>query len=109
MRSSAQDFIGTHNFNAFRSSACQGKNPVKTLDSFEITEEQDTITCHVKARSFLHNQVRIMVGTLVWVGIGKYPQHVVDELLKCGNRVKSGPTAPPHGLYLAAVGYANYP
>jgi tRNA pseudouridine38-40 synthase len=63
--------IGSHNFNAFRSADCQAKNPVRTLDSIEIKKEGDFIVIEVKAKSFLHNQVRIIVGTLKQIGIGK--------------------------------------
>jgi tRNA pseudouridine38-40 synthase len=104
----AHDFLGNHNFNAFRSSACQSKNPVKTLDMFEVLETNEMIECHVKARSFLHNQVRIMIGTLVWIGLGKYEGEVVKQLLNGGERTASGPTAPAHGLYLSAVSYAHH-
>ncbi|MDR1208693.1 MAG: tRNA pseudouridine(38-40) synthase TruA [Holosporales bacterium] len=104
----AHDFWGNHNFNAFRSSACQSKNPRKTLDMFNVVETNEMIECHVKARSFLHNQVRIMVGTLVWIGLGKYEGDVIKQLLNSGERTASGPTAPAHGLYLSAVHYANH-
>jgi tRNA pseudouridine38-40 synthase len=103
VKQSAEEMLGSHNFNAFRSSACQSKNPVKTLDVFDVFERNEHIECRVKARSFLHNQVRIMVGTLVWIGTGKL-QNIV-ALLEHGDRTKSGPTAPAHGLYLAAVNY----
>ncbi|MDR1597779.1 MAG: tRNA pseudouridine(38-40) synthase TruA [Holosporales bacterium] len=105
IKQAAESFLGTHNFNAFRAAACQSNNPVKTLDILDIYQRQECIEIHAKAKSFLHNQVRIMVGTLIWVGLGKYSASIITELLKNGGRVKSGPTAPPHGLYLSAVNY----
>ena len=105
METAANCFLGTHNFQAFRAAACQSRSPIKTLDRFEITTEGDFIECAVKARSFLHNQVRIMVGTLVWIGKKKIPMTIVQEALERGDRTQVGPTAPPYGLYLAGVEY----
>ncbi|MDR0631186.1 MAG: tRNA pseudouridine(38-40) synthase TruA [Holosporales bacterium] len=103
----AQDFLGHHNFNAFRASACQSHSPMKTLDVFDVVAAGEMIECRVKARSFLHNQVRIMIGTLVWIGLGKYEGEAVKQLLTSGTRTAAGPTAPAHGLYLSAVNYAK--
>lgn len=105
MMVAAHDFLGTHDFSAFRAAECQSKNPVKTLDQFDIIRRGENLEYTVKARSFLHNQVRIMVGTLVWIGRGKLPPSTICDTLLSGDRTKAGPTAPPHGLYLAGVSY----
>jgi tRNA pseudouridine38-40 synthase len=106
MRQAGNLLVGAHNFNAFRSSECQAKNPVRTIDSFEIfTLHNDFIIIRVKAKSFLHNQVRIIAGTLKDVGCAKINVDYVGNLLADGDRTKSGPTAPPYGLYLKSVSY----
>jgi tRNA pseudouridine38-40 synthase len=97
--------VGTHNFNAYRSSECQSQNPVKTIDSLDIVKKGDFILINIKAKSFLHNQVRIIAGTLYLVGSAKISTDYVRDLLMSGNRKKSGPTAPPYGLYLKNVFY----
>lgn len=105
MQKAAEALLGTHNFNAFRAAECQSKNPVKTLDRCHIRSTEEGIEFEVQARSFLHNQVRIMVGTLMAIGREKLPLGVIDELLKSGDRTQGGPTAPPDGLYLKNVAY----
>lgn len=105
MKTAAQAFLGTHNFQAFRAAACQSKSPIKTLDRLELRQVDDFLEWTVQARSFLHNQVRIMVGTLMWVGKGKLPPTIISEALERGDRTQVGPTAPPYGLYLAGVLY----
>jgi tRNA pseudouridine38-40 synthase len=111
MAIAAARLLGTHDFSAFRSSSCQSKRPVKTLDAFEVrlpnlaAMHGNTIEFYVKARSFLHNQVRIMVGTLVLIGKGKMVADEISELICSGDRTKAGITAPPHGLYLTKVNY----
>lgn len=105
MKKAAKDFLGKHNFNAFRASACQSKDPVKTVDKCEIFVQEEKIEFYVKARSFLHHQVRIMMGTLVWIGKGKMPLSTISALLESGDRRKAGPTAPPQGLYFLRVNY----
>lgn len=105
MQEAAQTFLGTHNFHAFRAAACQSKSPIKTLDGCLIRSVEEGLELEVQARSFLHNQVRIMVGTLMAIGRGKLPSHIIGELLKSGDRTKGGPTAPPDGLYLRSVQY----
>jgi tRNA pseudouridine38-40 synthase len=97
--------VGTHNFNAYRSSECQSQNPVKTIDSLDVTKEGDFILINIKAKSFLHNQVRIIAGTLRLVGAGQISTDYISNLLMGGSRTKSGPTAPPYGLYLKNVFY----
>ncbi|HEU0223599.1 MAG TPA: tRNA pseudouridine(38-40) synthase TruA [Paracoccaceae bacterium] len=109
MREAAAHLLGRHDFTTFRSSLCQAESPVKTLDALEIEELPRPDGCelrfHVRARSFLHNQVRSMVGTLERVGAGAWPPERVREALEARDRAACGPVAPPDGLYLAAVTY----
>jgi len=105
MRQGARYLIGTHDFTTFRASACQSHSPIKTLDKIDIEKSGEFIYLSFKSRSFLHNQVRIMVGTLKLVGAGKWtPQHV-KEALEAKDRKAGGPTAPPYGLYFVGVTY----
>ncbi|MCX7338473.1 MAG: tRNA pseudouridine(38-40) synthase TruA [Alphaproteobacteria bacterium] len=107
MREAAQIFVGHHDFSAFRASACQSKTPHKTVTRFDIETAEDgqKIKAIIEARSFLHNQVRIMMGTLKLVGRGKLTPSDLKTILETGDRTLAGPTAPPHGLYLVDVGY----
>jgi tRNA pseudouridine38-40 synthase len=105
MNEAAQALIGQHDFTTFRSSECQAKSPVKTLDRLVATKEEGEVVVRASARSFLHNQVRSMVGALKKVGEGKWPVAAVGEALAARDRSRSGPVAPPHGLYLVAVDY----
>ena len=97
-------FIGKHDLNAFRSSHCQSKNSIKTIDSFEIQKDNDDIIITVSAKSFLHSQVRIMVGTLVDIGKGKI-HRTIEEIINYKNREFAGQTAPAKGLYLKSIEY----
>lgn len=106
MREGARHLLGKHDFTSFRAAECQAKSPVKTLDRLDILQNGSLLDFAVEARSFLHHQVRNMVGTLVLVGRGKWrPQHVA-EALAARDRSAAGPTCPPDGLYLVAVDYA---
>jgi tRNA pseudouridine38-40 synthase len=105
MRAAAALFVGEHDFSAFRSSECQAKSPVRTVDRFEITRQGETIHFIVRANAFLHHMVRNLVGTLVYVGKGKHPPEWVTELLRSKDRGKSAPTFGPEGLYLEKVDY----
>lgn len=108
MREAAKSFLGKHDFTSFRASNCQSKNPVKTLDELRIVQRQknpEQLMIYVSARSFLHHQVRNMVGTLSLVGMGKWQPHQVREALEARDRTASGPTAPAHGLYFMQVDY----
>jgi tRNA pseudouridine38-40 synthase len=105
MHAAAQALVGNHDFTTFRSSECQAKSPVKTLDSLVVTRESAEVIVRATARSFLHNQVRSMVGTLKKVGEGKWPVAAVAEALAAKDRSRSGPVAPPDGLYLVRVDY----
>ncbi len=105
MRDAAALLIGHHDFTTFRSADCQAKSPLKTLDAIAISRQGDEVLFEVSARSFLHNQVRSMVGTLKKVGEGKWPAEAVGEALEARDRKACGPVAPPGGLYLVRVDY----
>lgn len=105
MHEAAQVLVGHHDFTSFRATMCQAKSPVKTLDELRVVRAGDEIHIHTRARSFLHNQVRIMVGTLQLVGRGKWTVRDVEAALSACDRRAAGPTAPPEGLYLAEVRY----
>jgi tRNA pseudouridine38-40 synthase len=105
MQRAALMLLGNHDFSSFRASACQSKSPVKTLDEFLIRREGEHVIAHVKARSFLHHQVRNMVGSLKMVGDGTWAESRISEVLAAKSRAAAGPTAPAEGLYLVGVGY----
>jgi tRNA pseudouridine38-40 synthase len=107
MHEAAQLLIGRHDFSSFRDSLCQAKSPVKTLDRLDVVRRGDEIGIEAQARSFLHHQVRNMVGTLKLVGAGKWQVGDVAQALAAKDRRAGGPTAPPDGLYLVAVLYAE--
>jgi tRNA pseudouridine38-40 synthase len=106
MHLAAQLLVGKHDFTTFRAAECQAKSPVKTLDRLDVSREGDEIAIRADARSFLHNQVRSIVGTLKKVGEGKWPVGEVAAALAACDRARSGPVAPAHGLYLVAVDYS---
>jgi tRNA pseudouridine38-40 synthase len=106
MQEAARLLIGKHDFTTFRDSLCQAKSPVKTLDRLELARLGDEIRIEARARSFLHHQVRNMVGTLKLVGAGKWRVADVAAALAARDRRAGGPTAPPDGLYLVEVVYA---
>ncbi|MEL6609188.1 MAG: tRNA pseudouridine(38-40) synthase TruA [Pseudomonadota bacterium] len=109
MRAGAAHLIGQHDFTTFRSSICQAASPVKTVDAITIETHEypggRETRFHVRARSFLHNQVRSFVGTLERVGAGAWSPDRVAEALAARDRAACGPVCPPHGLALAAVRY----
>jgi tRNA pseudouridine38-40 synthase len=105
MHEAAQALVGKHDFTTFRSSQCQAKSPVKTLDRLDVSREGEEVIVRATARSFLHNQVRSMVGTIKRVGEGGWPVAAVGEALAARDRARSGPVAPAEGLYLVAVEY----
>ncbi len=105
MQAGAQLLIGQHDFTSFRAAECQAKSPVKTLDLFEIREKDNEIRCVARARSFLHHQVRSMVGTLKLVGEGKLAPEEVGRILAARDRSACGPVAPAEGLTLLTVEY----
>ena len=97
-------FIGKHDLSAFRSSQCQSKTSIKTIDSFEIQKHDDDIIITVAAKSFLHSQVRIMVGTLVDIGKGNI-ESSIEAIINSKKREFAGQTAPATGLYLKSIEY----
>ena len=105
MQQAANLMLGKHDFSTFRASECQAKSPIKTLDSFEIIQNGEIIECHVCAKSFLHHQVRNMVGTLELVGEGKWTLEKFKKAFQACDRTKGGPTAPAEGLYFESVEY----
>lgn len=105
MAEAASVLIGRHDFTTFRSSDCQAKSPVKTLDRLDVSAEGDEIHFDVSARSFLHNQVRSMVGALKKVGDGHWTAADVKASLDAADRTACAPVAPPHGLCLMRVDY----
>ncbi|MCG5242151.1 tRNA pseudouridine(38-40) synthase TruA [Azospirillum doebereinerae] len=105
MHEAAQVLVGAHDFTSFRASLCQAKSPLKTLDRLDVERVGDEIRVHAAARSFLHHQVRNMVGTLELVGIGKWGAADLRRALEARDRSKAGPTAPPDGLYFVSARY----
>ena len=105
MHEAAQAFIGKHDFTTFRAAECQAQSPVKTLDHITVARHGDMIDITVDARSFLHHQVRSMVGSLKLVGEGKWPVGEIAAALLARDRSRCGPVAPPSGLYLMRVDY----
>jgi tRNA pseudouridine38-40 synthase len=105
MHQAAQRLIGKHDFTTFRDAECQAKSPEKTLDQLKVTRAGDAINIVTSARSFLHSQVRSMVGSLVWVGEGRWSADDLSAALAARDRAACGPVAPPQGLYLVRVDY----
>ncbi len=106
MHAAAQALVGRHDFSTFRDSQCQADSPVKTLDLIRVSRQVDEIVVQTAARSFLHRQVRSMVGSLVEVGRGRQPVRWIADILEAADRTQCGPVAPADGLYLASVSYA---
>jgi tRNA pseudouridine38-40 synthase len=105
MHEAAQGLVGNHDFTTFRSAECQAASPVKTLDRLAVTQTGDQIMIEASARSFLHNQVRSMVGSLKLVGEGKWTAHDLKRALEACDRSACGSVAPACGLYLMRVEY----
>jgi tRNA pseudouridine38-40 synthase len=105
MHEAAQLLIGRHDFTTFRAAECQAKSPVKTLDRLDVGRDGDELRIAASARSFLHHQVRSMVGSLVHVGDGKWRAADLADALAARDRAACGQVAPPHGLYLVRVEY----
>ena len=105
MHSAAQKLVGRHDFTTFRSTECQAKSAVKTLDWLDVGRDGDEVRVTAMARSFLHNQVRSMVGSLVHVGEGKWSADDLGAALAIRDRSACGQVAPPQGLYLVRVEY----
>ena len=105
MQQGAKYFLGTHDFTSFRDSDCQAKSPIKTIDAIHIERQDHYIIIVLEALSFLHHQVRIMTGSLVGVGRGKYSPDHIQKMLTAKCRTKSGMTAPAQGLFFIGVEY----
>jgi tRNA pseudouridine38-40 synthase len=105
MHEAAQHLVGHHDFSTFRDVQCQAKSPMKTIDRFQVMRFDEMIEVHVEARSFLHQQVRSMTGSLKKVGDGRWKPIDVKRALEAKNRTACGPVAPPEGLYLVSVQY----
>lgn len=105
MSAAAERLTGRHDFTTFRDSQCQAKSPVKTLDVAAVRGDADRVSFSFEAQSFLHRQVRSMVGTLVEVGLGKMTPDELAAALAAADRARCGPVAPPDGLYLVRVDY----
>lgn len=105
MHEAAQRLIGKHDFTTFRSVQCQSDSPVKTLDRLDVTRSGDLVEIRASARSFMHNQVRSMAGSLKRVGEGGWSADDLEAALKAADRSRCGQVAPPDGLYLVGVDY----
>ena len=107
MHDAAQGLLGKHDFSAYRAASCQAKSPLRTLERLDVARLGDEVVITAAARSFLHHQVRNLVGTLVEVGIGKRPVSWPRSVLDGRERSRAGQTAPPEGLTLTGVRYAE--
>ncbi len=105
MHEAAQSLVGHHDFTTFRAVECQALSPVKTLARLDVRDEAGEIRIQASARSFLHHQVRSIVGSLKLVGERKWAVGRMAEALAARDRSACGPVAPPHGLYLVRVDY----
>jgi tRNA pseudouridine38-40 synthase len=105
MQRAAQRLVGQHDFTTFRSVHCQSASPVKTLDRLDVRREGELVLVEAQARSFLHHQVRSMVGCLVLVGLGRWPEEQIAEALAARDRKALGLNAPPQGLYFVGARY----
>ena len=105
MQEAANRLLGTHDFTTFRSAHCQAKSPIKTLDQLDVSRLGDLIEIRASARSFLHNQVRSLAGTLKMAGEGAWSPDDIKAALDAKDRKACGPVAPPYGLYLTKVDY----
>jgi tRNA pseudouridine38-40 synthase len=109
MDEAARHLLGRHDFSSFRAASCQANSPLRTLDRLEVRREGDFVVTIAEARSFLHHQVRNMVGTLKLVGECRRPPFWVSGVLQARDRGAAGPTAPPEGLFLTNVRYPEDP
>ena len=107
MHRAAQVLVGTHDFTTFRSAHCQSASPVKSLDRLEVQRDGDHVLIEAAARSFLHHQVRSMVGCLALVGMGRWPERQIAAVLAARDRQQLGLNAPAAGLYFARALYPS--
>lgn len=105
MAEAAGALLGHHDFSSFRAAECQADSPIKTLDALDVSRRGDEIHIRTRARSFLHNQVRIMVGSLTLVGLDKWSPGDLADALAARDRARAGPTAPACGLYFLEARY----
>ncbi len=105
MREASKFLIGKHDFSSMRASSCQAKSAIRTIDSIEISKERDIICITVTAPSFLHNQIRILIGLLVEIGKGALAKEMIPEILAAKSRTSCPYTAPAHGLYYLGAEY----
>lgn len=105
MLQGAKMLVGLHDFTSFRSIHCQASNPVRYLDRFDLEHEGQEIRATIESRAFLHNQVRIMIGTLKMIGEGRWTLQDLQNALDAKDRTQGGVTAPPDGLYFSKVFY----
>jgi tRNA pseudouridine38-40 synthase len=105
MAEGARHLLGRHDFTSFRAASCQANSPLRTLDRLDVRREGAHVVIEAEARSFLHHQVRNMVGTLKLVGEGAWPPERMGQALAAQSRAAAGPTAPPDGLTFMAVDY----
>jgi len=105
MQQGADQLIGKHDFTTFRAAECQAASPIKTLDRLDVVANGEDIRVYASARSFLHHQVRSMVGSLILVATGKWTPKDLRDALEACDRSRCGPMAPPDGLYLMGVDY----
>jgi tRNA pseudouridine38-40 synthase len=105
MHRAAQCLVGEQDFSSFRAAECQSASPMRRLTDASVVRSGETVVVTVRANAFLHHMVRNIVGTLLAIGTGDRPASWVAEVLAARDRTSAGPTAPPQGLYLAAVEY----
>jgi tRNA pseudouridine38-40 synthase len=105
MHAAAQLILGRHDFTTFRAAECQANSPIRTLELFNVSRQAEMIIVTARARSFLHSQVRSMVGSLKLVGEGRWAPRDFRAALDATDRSRCGPLAPPDGLYLTGVSY----
>ena len=105
MREASSFLIGNHDFSSFRSSTCEAKDPVRTMIRLDIKSDRDMILLYFEADGFLKQMVRNIMGTLVYVGNGRFKPQTMKKILENKNRTSAGPTAPPQGLFLVEVKY----
>lgn len=105
LQMAANQFLGLHDFTSFRDSECQAKSPVRSIEKFKVSKIDDCIFFDVQARSFLHHQVRIMVGTIVYIGLKDKNPLIIEQMLAAKARKVAGPTAPANGLFFLKTRY----